>query len=62
VRTKRVGATTLRRRAEQLAAADLRSRDREDDALTNSRVFTVDRGMAAPRAKGETSSYRHAYQ
>lgn len=31
-RTKRVGATTLRRRAELLARADLRSRDREDDA------------------------------
>lgn len=35
VRTKEVKATVLRRRAEQLASADLRSRDREDDALLN---------------------------
>jgi hypothetical protein len=35
VRTKRVGATMLRRRAEQLAAADLRARDREDDARSS---------------------------
>lgn len=42
VRTKRVGATTLRRRAEQLALADLRSRDREDDALTSSHALDVD--------------------
>lgn len=40
VRTRRVGATTLRRRAERLADADLRSRDREDDALHS--------GSAAP--------------
>lgn len=33
VRTKEVKATVLRRRAEQLASADLRARDREDDAL-----------------------------
>ncbi len=33
--TRRVGAKILRRRAEQLASADLRSRDREDDALLN---------------------------
>lgn len=33
LRTKVVKATVLRRRAEQLAEADLRSRDREDDAL-----------------------------
>lgn len=31
VRTKEVKGTTLRRRAEQLALADLRARDREDD-------------------------------
>lgn len=41
--TKRVGATTLRRRAEQLASADLRSRDREDDALLNGHEVDVDR-------------------
>jgi hypothetical protein len=33
VRTREVKATVLRRRAEQLALADLRSRDREDDSL-----------------------------
>ncbi len=43
VRTKEVKATMLRRRAEQLASADLRSRDREDDALLNSHVVDVDR-------------------
>ena len=43
VRTKRVGATTLRRRAEQLASADLRSRDREDDALLNGDAVDVER-------------------
>lgn len=32
VRTREVKATMLRRRAEQLAASDLRARDREDDA------------------------------
>lgn len=35
VRTREVKATVLRRRAERLAAADLRSRDREDDAILN---------------------------
>jgi hypothetical protein len=44
VRTKRVGATTLRRRAEQLASADLRARDREDDALINDDALVVERG------------------
>jgi hypothetical protein len=43
VKTKRVGATTLRRRAEQLASADLRSRDREDDALLNGQAVDLDR-------------------
>lgn len=38
VRTKEVKATMLRRRAEQLASADLRSRDREDDALNGAEV------------------------
>lgn len=35
VRTKHVGVTALRRQAEKLASTDLRSRDREDDALLN---------------------------
>ena len=43
VRTRRIGATALRRRAEQLASADLRSRDREDDALLNGRKVDVER-------------------
>jgi hypothetical protein len=43
VRTKRVGATTLRRRAEQLASADLRARDREDDAQLDVRAVAVER-------------------
>ena len=43
VRTRRVGATTLRRRAEQLAAADLRSRDREDDAQIDFHPVDIDR-------------------
>lgn len=43
VRTRRVGATTLRRRAELLAQADLRSRDREDDAQLDGHVLEVDR-------------------
>lgn len=43
VRTKAVKATALRRRAEQLAAADLRARDREDDALPTSHVVDIDR-------------------
>ncbi len=42
-RTMRVGATTLRRRAEQLASADLRSRDREDDAIVDGHAVNVDR-------------------
>jgi hypothetical protein len=43
VRTKEVKATVLRRRAEQLASADLRARDREDDALLNGDEVEVDR-------------------
>jgi hypothetical protein len=43
VRTKEVGATMLRRRAEQLASADLRSRDREEDALPSGQTAAVDR-------------------
>jgi len=42
VRTKVVKATVLRRRAEQLASADLRARDREDDALLNSHDIDFD--------------------
>jgi len=42
-RTKRVGATMLRRRAELLASADLRSRDREDDAPLGSYTVNVER-------------------
>jgi hypothetical protein len=34
----------LRRRAEQLASADLRSRDREDDVILNSHGVDADRG------------------
>ncbi len=51
VRTKRIGATTLRRRAEQLAAADLRSRDREDDALLNGSAADVDRDWLRAEVK-----------
>jgi hypothetical protein len=43
VRSKEVKATVLRRRAEQLASADLRARDREDDALLDGREVEVDR-------------------
>lgn len=53
VRTKRVGATTLRRRAEQLASADLRSRDREDDALLNGHAVDVDRDWLRADVKGD---------
>lgn len=42
VRTIEVKATVLRRRAEQLASADLRARDREDDALLNSQAVDFD--------------------
>jgi hypothetical protein len=44
VKTKRIGATTLRRRAEQLAAADLRSRDREDDSQLELRGAAIEEG------------------
>lgn len=43
VRTKEVKATILRRRAELLASADLRARDREDDALLNGHDVDFDR-------------------
>lgn len=42
VRTKEVKATVLRRRAEQLASADLRSHDREDDAPLSRKTVDVD--------------------
>ena len=53
VRTKRVGATTLRRRAEQLAAADLRSRDREDDAQLDFHAVAVDRDWLRKEVKAD---------
>ncbi len=58
VRTKEVKATVLRRRAEQLASADLRSRDREDDALLNGHEVDVDRDWlrAEVRADAELSA------
>lgn len=43
-RTKRIGARALRQRAEQLASADLRSRDREDDAIRMGDGVGVDWG------------------
>lgn len=51
--TKRVGATTLRRRAEQLASADLRSRDREDDALLDGHEVDVDRDWLRADVKAD---------
>jgi len=53
VRTKEVKATVLRRRAEQLASADLRARDREDDALLNSHEVTVDRDWLRAEVKAD---------
>lgn len=49
VATKRVGARMLRRRAEQLASTDLRSRDREDDDLLDR--YAVDHDRAWLRAE-----------
>ncbi|AUX29546.1 MULTISPECIES: RNA-directed DNA polymerase [Sorangium] len=54
VRTKEVKATVLRRRAEQLASADLRSRDREDDALPNGHKVDVDRDWLRGEVKADT--------
>lgn len=48
VRTRDVRATMLRRRAEQLASADLRARDREEDGLPSS--HDVDRDHQRMRA------------
>jgi hypothetical protein len=53
VRTNRVGATSLRRRAEQLASADLRSRDREDDALLNGNAVGVERDWLRADVKAD---------
>jgi hypothetical protein len=53
VRTRRIGATVLRRRAEQLASADLRSRDREDDAL-NGHEVDIERDWLLADLKGDT--------
>lgn len=51
VRTREVKATVLRRRAEQLASADLRSRDREDDALLAGQQVDVDRSWLRSEVK-----------
>src|SRR5690606_23138278 len=53
VRTKEVKATGLRRRAEQLAFADLRARDREDDAFLNGHEITVDRDWLRADVKAD---------
>lgn len=51
VRTKEVKATVLRRRAEQLASADLRARDREEDALLNRHDVDFDRNWLRAEIK-----------
>lgn len=58
VRTREVRATLLRRRAEQLASADLRARDREDDAVRSDLGVNVDRRWlrAALDRDGELSA------
>lgn len=53
VRTKEVKATTLRRRAEQLASSDLRSRDREDDAIFDGQAVTIDPDWLRAQLKGD---------
>lgn len=53
VRTTLVGATTLRRRAEQLASADLRSRDREDDSFLKGHGVDVERDWLRADVKGD---------
>lgn len=52
-RTKDVKATTLRRRAEQLALADLRSRDREDDAALHGHKVNVRRDWLRMELSGD---------
>jgi hypothetical protein len=58
LRTREVKATVIRRRAEQLAAADLRSRDREDDARRKGHGIDVDREwlLADVKADAELSN------
>lgn len=53
VRTKEVKATVLRRRAEKLAAADLRARDREDDALMNGHQLALGREWLRAELKAD---------
>jgi hypothetical protein len=54
VRTKRVGPTTLRGRAEELACADLRARDREDDARLKDQVVALDRDWLRAEVDGDS--------
>lgn len=54
VRTKSIDATALRRRAKLLASADLRSRDREEDALFNSHVDRVERNWLLADLQGDS--------
>ena len=54
VRTKEVKVTVLRRQAEQLASADLRARDREDDALLKSHDSDFDRDWLRTDVKTDT--------
>src|SRR6185437_5322559 len=53
VRTRRYGATTLRRRAELLALADLRARDREDDAIFIKSATATARGWFRSELNGD---------
>ena len=53
VRTKEVKATVLRRRAEKLALADLRSRDREDDATPKDEVVQLNRGWLRANVRAD---------
>lgn len=48
-----MAATTLRRRAEQLAAADLRARDREDGAQPGTRTAPMDRNWLREDVKAD---------
>ena len=54
VRTRPIGATALRRRAEQLATADLRSRDREDDAFLDGLKIDIKRDWLLADVKDDT--------
>jgi hypothetical protein len=55
LRTVKVGATALRRRAEQLAAADLRARDREDDALASDQRVEFDQNWLRVDVKSDAA-------